>query len=391
MKKIMNDYLEILNDFIRLEKPKKGNDKVSVKYLDPTLIELKTNVESFWSSNIDRMSSELTNKKGLNTYYENQQPDYEKMFRRLFLYTDRIILTDPFSYYLNSVTQTSSRELIYLVNKMLAKYLLFFNQVMDWIDEELVIMVPSFALTNKLNGDLILKLAESDFNNNNIRKIANDFWRNVKKNYGTWFENAQMMVHKEGYLNVHERLVKGSCHQINDILCTTGKYSSIPLFDENFLWDLFYCKTGSEEIKYGKDFISLASLKSANVYFLDNVTLEFAKKIRDEGYLSELRTFFRESYNEIQMVKDKSEFDTLVDNYSLEIIDSVKIHEHEWKRMRNEEIKKLGIKTSLAITSGTIASAATFGLTVPMWIGIMGGALGAFCIRDIIDNIIKRN
>ena len=198
------------------------------------------------------------------------------------------------------------------------------------------------------------------------------------------FDDLDDPEYKKEFLN-------GGIFDLNNDLITSGILNAILTADQKHYWNLLMYKLEKDQKILGKDALSLAALNKANIKFLDNVTLDFARKIREEGYLSEMRSFFREKFGEIQKTPDKTEFHNLVNNYSIEIIDQVNMHEREWKEITKEAFDRFGIKGGLALASGAIGGVVTFGLTIPTWIGFLGGVLASsnYTIKDIVNEFLE--
>jgi hypothetical protein len=191
--------------------------------------------------------------------------------------------------------------------------------------------------------------------------------------------------------DVRNALYTGGVAKLNDSFIATGALNAnLTAYDE-YNWKVLMYKLEKDQKLLGKDNLSFAALNKVNVKFLDNVTLDFARKLRKEGYLSELRSYFRETFEEIKKTPDKSEFYDIVNNYSTEIIDQVKMHEREWKNIKKEALEKCGVKGGLAISNGAIGGTASFGLGIPAWVGFVSGVLisSNYTIKDIIDEYLE--
>ncbi|MCW3129837.1 MAG: hypothetical protein N2V75_07060 [Methanophagales archaeon] len=267
-------------------------------------------------------------------------------------------------------------------------------KIRDWIEDGIVVLFPKITEWNAQSRERIYQLADEDANNEIFKEIA---LRNRELNLeGDAYIKYMTCTHPKAYQRMEKEerkniIATGAAILLNDALSTSGALNSIPTTDTVYGWDLLKYKIEHDNKILGKDTLSLAALNKANIKFLDNVTLDFALKIREEGYVSELRSFFREKFAEIQKTPDKPEFDDTVNNYSIEIVDQVRRHEKEWESIGEEAFEKIGVKTSLALATGVIGGAVTYGLTIPAWIGFLGGLLSSsnYTLKDIITEILE--
>lgn len=373
MKEIIGEYLQILNDYIKFEE-RDGN--IFCKPIE--VEELSTVLDSFWISEYDKLIEKIRSFDGIKTMNYGIIPEnLEVYIKRSSLYSDLIIFDAPLDSYTlksnfknNKVTAQESEYLYYTLSKI--------NKFKDWIDEEIVTLVPhSFFQKNNQYRNYAKTLVEDDLQDENIRNVLD----NKYKEYGGLLyplENKDL--YDFGFVG-----------KLNDNLMTTGILKSNLIADQEIYWNLLMCKLEKDNKLLGNDSLSLAALNKVNVKFLDNVTLDFALKLRKEGYLSELRSYFRETFKEIEKTPDKSDFNDLVNNYSTEIVDKVKMHEREWKNIKKEASEKIGVKGGLALSNGAIGGTATYGLGIPAWIGFLGGVLlsSNYTIKDIVDEYLE--
>ena len=385
MKKVMKKYLEILFDYVKI---KEGEEGATARILSGSegLKELGLIVDTLWLSEMESLQTEIKNFDGLKSLYWGGLPqDIHSFVKRSSLYSDIILIEDPFlrriPAYLEVFGEKKISDMVYDLYK-----------IRDWIEDGIVVLFPKITEWNAQSRERIYHLADEDANNEIFKEIA---LRNRELNLeGDAYIKYMTSSHPRVYQRMEKEerknfIATGAAILLNDALSTSSALNSISTTDTVYGWDLLKYKMEHDNRILGRDTLSLAALNKANIKFLDNVTLDFALKIREEGYVSELRSFFREKFGEIQKAPDKTEFDDIVNNYSIEIVDQVKRHEKEWKNIGKEAFEEIGAKTPLALATGGIAGAATYGLTIPAWVGFLGLILSGYTFKDIVTEILE--
>jgi hypothetical protein len=387
MKKVMKEYLEILFDYVKIKEGQKG---ATARILSGSegLKELGLIVDTFWLREMDSVQTEIKNFDGLKSLYWGGLPhDIHSFVKISSLYSDIILIEDPFlrriPAYLEVFGEKKVSDMVYDIYK-----------IRDWIEDGIVVLFPKITEWNAQSRERIYQMADEDANNEIFKEIA---LRNRELNLeGGAYVKYMTCSHPKVYqrMETEERkkfVASGAAILLNDALGTSSALNSISTTDTVYGWDLLKYKIEHDNRILKKDALSLAALNKVNIKFLNNVTLDFALKIREEGYVSELRSFFREKFGEIQKAPDKTEFDDVVNNYSVEIADQVKRHEKEWENIGKEAFEKIGVKTGLALATGVIGGAVTYGLTIPAWIGFLGGLLSSsnYTFKDIVTEILE--
>ena len=387
MKKVMKEYLEILFDYVKIKEGQKG---ATARILSGSegLKELGIIVDTFWLSEMESLQTEIKNFDGLKSLYWGGLPhDIPSFVKRSSLYSDIIFIEDPFlrriPAYLEVFGEKKISDIVYDIYK-----------IREWIEDGIVVLIPKITEWNAQSRERIYQLADEDANNEVFTEIALRNWElNLESDaYIKYMTSSHPRVYQR--MEKEERknfIATGAAILLNDALGTSSALNSISTTDTVYGWDLLKYKIEHDNRILGKDTRSLAALNKVNIKFLDNVTLDFALKIREEGYVAELRSFFREWFGEIQKTPDKEEFDALVNDYSIEIADQVKKHEKEWKNIEKEAFEKIGIKAGLALATGAIGGAVTYGLTIPSWVGFLGGLLSSsnYTFKDIVAEILE--
>ena len=383
----MKEYLEILFDYVKIKEGQKG---ATARILSGSkgLKELGLIVDSFWLSETESLQTEIKNFDGLKSLYWGGLPhDIHSFVKRSSLYSDIVLIEEPFlrriPAYLEVFGEKKISDMVYDIYK-----------IRDWIEEGIVVLFPKITEWNAQSRERIYQMADEDANNETFKDIA---LRNRDLNLeGDEYVEYMTCRHPRVYqrMETEERkkfIASGAAILLNDTLGTSSALNSISTTDTVYGWDLLKYKIEHDNRILRKDALSLAALNKVNIKFLNNVTLDFALKIREEGYVSELRSFFREKFGEIQKAPDKTEFDDIVNNYSVEIADQVKRHEKEWENIGKEAFEKIGVRTGLALATGVIGGAVTYGLTIPAWIGFLGGLLSSsnYTFKDIVTEILE--
>ena len=355
----INEYIEILDNYI-IEK----NKEIIISNQN----ELLVNLESFWVCEYQNILEKMQNESsGLRTFhfgdYLNNFDNLKKTVNRYSLFSDEIVIFDP-TPVLNINTKSPFHDKVN--QKSITEYVTTIYELKDWINEGIVTILPSCSFGAHRH------CVNLDYENN---------WRNAVLKEIDEVYSTQSKYDE----NVAEYTIA------IDFLYSSSSYRAIPSTDQRQLWSNMMKKIKFDEKHLNKNSLDLVALEKINLNFLNNVPIDFAKKIRDEGYLSELRHYFRKNFNQIEITPEKSDFDELIKNFSIEINDEINRHEHEWKDIKLEMKRNVAIKTSFSIAAGIITSASTFGLSIPTWIGLLGTTLPAGSgIQDIVEYVNKK-
>lgn len=356
----INEYIEILDNYI-IEK----NKEIIISNQN----ELLVNLESFWVCEYQNILEKMQNESGgLRTFhfgdYLNNFDNLKKTVNRYSLFSDEIVIFDP-----TPILNVSTKIPCYSKQNQnsITEYLTTIYELKDWIEEGIVTILPScFFGAHRHCVNL-------DHENN---------WKNAVLNE----------IH-EVHSTQRKDDEKVADYTIAiDFLYSSSSYRAIPSTDQKKLWNNIMKKIEFDEKHLNRNSLNLVALEKINLNFLNDVPFDFAKKIRDEGYLSELRHYFGKHFNQIEITPEKSDFDELIKNFSIEINDEINRHEHEWKDIKSEMKRNVAVKSSsLMIAAGIITSASTYGLSIPTWMGILGTVLPAGSgIQDIIEYINKK-
>jgi hypothetical protein len=386
MKNVMDEYLEILDIYI-------GEQNGTLYINHPE--ELLLVIDSFWMNNFQEMLDYLKEPtNSLRTYHEFFGQDVTKDVSRISLFSDEIIISDHFV--------TASRQLrpnFELRNADRFRYAFSFikniYELREWINEGIVIVVPSSPSTDfatcEHNG-IKTRLSYDEILRQDIKEIGlteEEYWDIVLNPKRAYLNEKDWNFNN---LNTKQLLQAYSLNGVNGFLFSSELYQSSPCTNDINFWKALMDKIERDARVLDSNSLYASTLINTKANFLNDVPIEFAKKMRDEGYLSELRIFFREKFNQIKTTPDKDDFYEIISSLSSEINDEVVHYEHEWKSMKNEMIKNVTVKSSIGIVSGVLTAAPTYGLSIPGWLALLGTCLSAgSAIDEILKYINRRN
>jgi len=379
IRNVMDKYLELVFDF---KIPEKYSNKYysniwsidNVLTID-TYYSLWESLGDFWKKNFDEIVGYLKKFDGLKQYYIDsfypyvirQMEPYEpfpSFLKKSCLYSDLIIFYDPlpslissFRHNYNDCSYWKSKgfscdtddeyEGLLFFNAqvvpdlrsftgMLIRYSRMLETFQDWIRKGILVLLPGIDFP-KVSG------------------------------IGKW-------MHASTAVDMYLKNCSG--------------LGAVASAEEDLAWHYLMERIKKDSIN--RHIVSLAALTKLDLEFLNNVTCDFALRIREEGVLSELRDFFREKFGEIHKTPDEEEFYELTNNLRVEIADEIRKCQKEWEYIRKSAFEKIGVKTSLVLASGVVASAISYGLTIPSWIGYLGASVySGYTAKDIVNEILE--
>ena len=189
---------------------------------------------------------------------------------------------------------------------------------------------------------------------------------------------AQMVVHG----------LNGQILEIEQSIYFNQTLNTISTLDDFEQWKVLNWRLEKAGSKLSKESRNVLALQNLELKFLNNVSTDFALKIREEGYISDLRGFFRNKFTEIEHIQTEDDFLISVSDINTEIKDELKIYERDIKSV-NSLIKVAGAG-SLGILGMSLT--AFFGYPIePPLIAILTGIplLGlkeALTVREQTNN-----
>lgn len=350
MKQIMEEYTEIVNDYILM---KNG------KFLCEDAKDLFNELDTFWLCEYDNLMNKLQKQSDeLRTYhFSKTSNDVQNIIERSSLFADKIIIPDM-SVLMGAGLNPSNYQMSY---ETALGFLSVVYELTDWINEGIVVVIP-----NRLNGSLNYSMDSSQ-----IESLMSHF-KIQEGHTAPTIESAKMFT-------------------ANDVLNSSSSYRAIPSTNHSEMWEHIVKILKDDEKKIGSDMVNITSMNSLNLNFLNNVPLDFAKEIRDKGYLAELRKYFKTKFKDIETLPFDSDFANKVNDISIDIKDEISIHEHEWDEIKRELLDTLAIKVSAGVMMGTATTLVSGGMSFASLLGLIGGSIPAGSgITDIINYINKR-
>ncbi len=312
MKKIMEGYTEIINDYFYMN---------SGGFICKDATDFFNELNTFWLCEYENLMNKLQKQSDELRIHHSPKTsnDVRNTIERSSLFADKIIIPD-----MNVLMGAGLNKSNYQTSCEIA---LGFSSVIyeltDWINEGIVVVIP-----NRFHGSLNYCMDSSQIESfkSHLRSKDEIFLRPNDENIKTF--------------------------SANDILNSSSSYRAIPSTDHPEIWNSIEKILQNDERKLGSDVVNIASINSLNLDFLNNVPLDFAKEIRDKGYLAELRQYFKTKFKDIESLPFDYDFANKVNDISIDIKDEISIHEHEWDEIKRELKDTLYIKASVGVALG---------------------------------------
>jgi len=185
MKEIMDEYFQILNDYVKLEEEEQNMVRT-------TLInarELSIILESFWTTEYEKLLDKIKNFDGLKTIcYGNIPENPENFIKRSALYSDLIVIEDPLGPHILNALLVNEKNFDNRFSVAISGPLLRLNKIKDWVDEGIVVLLPPVGLRCGQYCNVMGTLAEDDFKDDNLKNLIIQFFNNTVKEYGQIME-----------------------------------------------------------------------------------------------------------------------------------------------------------------------------------------------------------
>lgn len=355
MQKIMEEYTSIINEYIF-----RDNKKIIYRDESGLFEELNT----FWLCEYQHLVNKLQRDNNeLRTYSHYQTvDDIKNIVERSALYADKIIIPDisvgmgvgfippkNISMWPSDFKSKASLDFLSVV-----------SEFTDWINEGIVVIIPD-RLHGIINYDL-------------VPEQRNEFYKKYH------LDNESLLFGFNCLDPDIDRLYKLVA---KEILSSSGAYGAFPSTNTPAMWNQIIEVYKEDEIKLGRDITNIAAMNSLELNFLNNVPLNFAKDLRNRGYLAELRKYIREKFKDIQMSPNDSNFPYKIKEISTEINDEITMHEHEWTEVKRELRNNLAIGIT-GVAAGTVSTLVTEGISTFALLGILGASM-PFTAKEIIQ------
>lgn len=362
------------------------------------MFDLSKTMYEVWEKNIARTCNSLSSSDNTKAVVLHEVLDPIRTIARLSLYSDIIVVEDHFPLLWSTLSKIPSlvkqgkiEEASRFVSHGLTS-LRTWLLLEDLIQEGIVIPIPPIDTFEKKCQHIIKELVTDTMKDKSFKHVALKLFKTLPETGGAEMQGEKEYIIdfikkvKAPQLSVENFVESSAAFAINSDLTLCGAVGGIPTTDNPREWDLLTWRIEHDRKKLGKDFITLAALQKANIKFLDAVDTEFIKFVREQGYLSDLRAFFREKFRNIVNASNEELFNEAVREYSRQIIDEVSRYKNEWKVIEREASKRIKITLGTALVGGGLSALASFGLTIPVIMGeaIFTGGI-ALTLREFLD------
>ena len=306
---------------------------------------------------------------------------------RTSLYLDKLVIDDP-------ITPCLLDDPYYGMDaksNMIYNHSIELVKLKDWIEADILKILPvstKFWFENQQVKEVMTenlskyKDEETDFIMENTEIFQRLAVGSANKSSDFDDENildlAQMVVHG----------LNGQILEIEQSIYFNQTLNTISTLDDFEQWKVLNWRLEKAGSKMSKESRNVLALQNLELKFLNNVSTDFALKIREEGYISDLREFFRNKFTEIEHIQTEDDFLISVSDINTEIKDELKIYERDIKSLNS--LIKVGGAGSLGILGMSLT--AFFGYPIePPLIALLTGVplLGikeALTIREQTNN-----
>lgn len=307
-------------------------------------------LQSFWLCEYQNLVDKLEEKNNeLRTYHFCQNlNDMHNIIERSSLFADRIVIPDAtviMGLGLKPENYQNSLKIAY-------GFLSVVSELTEWINEGIVIVVP-----NRLNGI---------FNYSMDKKQVKCF--------------SKYMTADKSSSDYGKRL------HAHDMLISSGSYNAVPSTNNPIVWENIIKLIEEDTKNLGSDFVNIAAINSLDLNFLNDVPFDFAKELRDKGYLAELRQYLKTKFKDIETSPNDPDFQYKINEISIDIKDELSMHEHEWDEVKKELRTAVTVKTTSGVVAGTITAVVAGGMSLSSLLGLVGGGIP---IASSADDIIR--
>lgn len=266
-------------------------------------------------------------------YWGNLSPNGSlKFVSRGSVYVDSILIEDPIlrSFYLPS--GFSAETIIQVLKDEIQRM----QELTDWISDDMVI-VHSPAL--EWNDNSIWSICEGDPICEDIEGLDDTDPRKASLGYA------------------RDELIQRTLENCNEL-------NAVSYTDSFASWKSMRNNIKEDNEKYRqflKDTFYFKAIEDVPLKFLDNVPLKIARDIRKQGYLEELRAFFRDRFFELRKATDYEDYKEILSDCAYDIEKEVEKHEKEWKQIKKIISYKVPLYGLIAL--GTFSAISTFNIS----------------------------
>ena len=323
--------------------------------------------EEVWNSrNLNKCIEETENFGDASVGYLWGSPNLGNVTEnigRTSLYLDKLVIDDPITPLLldNPYFGVDTKlKIIYNNSIDLIK-------LKDWIEADIVKILPvssKFWFENQQVKEVITENLSKykDEETNFIIENTEIFQRLVLVSTNNSFD------FDGGYIPDLIQMLDGQILEIEQSIYFNQTLNTISTLDDFEQWKVLNWRLEKGGSKLSKESKNVLALQNLDLKFLNNVSTDFALKIREEGYISDLRAFFRTKFADIKHTQTEDDFLTSVSDISVELKDELKIYDRDIKSLNS--LVKIGGAGSLGILGMSLT--AFFGSPIePYLIGLL--------------------
>ena len=308
--------------------------------------------------------------------------DLTENIGRTSLYLDKLVIDDPITpYFLETPYHGMDAE-----SNIIYNHSIDLVKPKDWIEADILKILP---VSTKLW-----------FENQQVKEVMTENLMKYKDEETDFITENTEILHRlinpsdfddKDILDLAQMVVHGLNGQILEIeqsIYFNQTLNTISTLDDFEQWKVLNWRLEKAGSKLSKESRNVLALQNLELKFLNNVSTDFALKIREEGYISDLRGFFRNKFTEIEHIQTEDDFLISVSDINTEIKAELKTYERDIKSV-NSLIKVAGAG-SLGILGMSLT--AFFGYPIePPLIAILTGIplLGlkeALTVREQTNN-----
>ncbi|NPE31301.1 hypothetical protein HNV12_25765 [Methanococcoides sp. SA1] len=286
--------------------------------------------------------------------------DINKDICRSSLYLDKLVIDDPISISLFApvLDEKEQSEYTYDCAQSIVN-------IKEWVEAGIATVCP---ISTKLWYDNInIKTMMTEHLSNNKEEGFEFILENTKfldkySDMGFSSQNIPFETMMEGIILEIEQLVYFSK--------LMGFVTTIKDYDQ---WEILNWRLKNGNHAKNDATANVLTLQKLNLRFLDTISTNLALDVREKGYGSDLRIYFREKFNEINNVTSESDFKSVVSNVSAEIDDEIRKYEKDMVNLGKSSLMRIAGGAALGIAGMAISASYGFpieNILIPTLVGI---------------------
>ncbi len=375
-----------------------------VKGMTSQLLDFVESIFKFWDV-VDHSAwyhtEDMNCLKGVygGSFFPSNRHNVASMFG---VYTDTIILPDPFVRMRDYLSMTSDNTKVYYIMKQALSLLKYKKLATTQLENPIVVVLPDFSKSDDDEKEFVNKLGMSDalIHAEHLFGVKFESFQHLIE-FGSSLDSFDKVLKEikdvsrleftsETGVGLEEQLKKymeqdqfkamnisnpglavalsghGRMTQANDLLLKSRRFQGIPLMDAPESWKFFNQKLeydayriDPENMKHMHMCKGLQNLSDGKMEWLGNVPQEALIEVRKEGAIEEIRSILSEG---IQGLVDVNPDDFLAstDQIMGNIQSAFKDHKENLKGLRNKKWKFAGCDVGSWLVIGTMEVAGVF-------------------------------